>query len=89
MILGNSEAAQDAAFLKLEKAGFEFEFEAGFLKVWGRYPLGTIIITDYGVDDFIRDASEFKTELTTEGEQFVIPGCEPEPERADPQGSLW
>jgi len=30
-----------------------------------------------------------KTELTKTGEQFVIPGCEKDPEKGPKQGNLW
>ena len=36
-----------------------------------------------------RKWQQFNTELTPEGEQMVIPGCEHAPTPDKPQGSLW
>ena len=55
MLLCQSIKATNEAFVKLTRAGFSFEYKDGYLKAWGTYPLGTTILTDFGVDDFIRD----------------------------------
>lgn len=34
-------------------------------------------------------AEEFPTELTPEGEQYVVPGCERRDPKKPEQGSLW